>query len=311
MTEWRGSDIAGSTLVALGAANELGHPVTALVAGGNPDAVAKAMAKYEGVKQVLVAKNEAYDHQLAEVVAPLVVEVQKKHGFSHIIAAHTANGKNIMPRVAALLDVAQISDVMEIESDDTFVRPIYAGNAIATVKSKDAVKVLTVRGTAFTAASEGSEVASSEAAPEAATESPSSWVGEELTKSDRPELNAASKVVSGGRGLKNKENFEKIMFPLADAFGAAVGASRAAVDAGYADNSLQVGQTGKIIAPELYVAVGISGAIQHLAGMRDSKTIVSINKDAEAPIYQVADYNLVQDLFTAAPELEEKVKAAK
>jgi electron transfer flavoprotein alpha subunit len=227
-----------------------------------------------------------------------------------VIAAHTAFGKNLMPRVAALLDVQQISDATAIEDDKTFVRPIYAGNAIATVESSDPIKVVTIRGTAFPAAPVASGSAAIEEGVDPKVECPTEWVSEDLAKSDRPDLGTASRVVSGGRGLKSKEEFDRIMLPLADSLGAAVGASRAAVDSGYADNSLQVGQTGKVVAPQLYMAVGISGAIQHLAGMKDSKVIAAINKDADAPIFQVADVGLVGDLFDKVPELTEKLKKA-
>lgn len=245
---------------------------------------------------------------LPENFATLLVENIKKGGYTHVIASHSAFGKNVLPRVAALLDVQQLSDVTGIENETTFVRPIYAGNAIATVESTDPVKILTVRGTAFAAEAPASGSAAIEAGADANAAATSEWVSEDLAKSDRPDLATAGKVVSGGRGLKSKEDFDKVMLPLADALGAAVGASRAAVDSGYADNSLQVGQTGKVVAPQLYMAVGISGAIQHLAGMKDSKVIAAINKDADAPIFQVADVGLVGDLFEKVPELTEKVK---
>lgn len=247
---------------------------------------------------------------LPENYAPLLVENIKKGGYTHVIAGHTAFGKNLMPRVAALLDSQQISDITAIEDEKTFVRPIYAGNAIATVESSDAIKFVTIRGTAFAAAPVESGSAAVEEGVDPKVESPTEWMSEDLAKSDRPDLATASKVVSGGRGLKSKEEFDNVMLPLADALGAAVGASRAAVDSGYADNSLQVGQTGKVVAPELYMAVGISGAIQHLAGMKDSKVIAAINKDADAPIFQVADVGLVGDLFEKVPELTDKVKSS-
>lgn len=247
---------------------------------------------------------------LPENYAPLLVENIKKGGYTHVIAGNTAFGKNVMPRVAALLDSQQISDITAIENDKTFVRPIYAGNAIATVESSDPIKVITVRGTAFPAAAVAGGSAAVEEGADPKVESATTWVSEDLAKSDRPDLATASKVVSGGRGLKSKEDFDKVMLPLADSLGAAVGASRAAVDSGYADNSLQVGQTGKVVAPQLYMAVGISGAIQHLAGMKDSKVIAAINKDADAPIFQVADVGLVGDLFEKVPELTEKLKKA-
>jgi electron transfer flavoprotein alpha subunit len=245
--------------------------------------------------------------QLPENFAPLLVENIKKGGYTHIIMGHTAFGKSLMPRIAALLDVQQISDITGIEDEKTFVRPIYAGNAIATVESSDDIKIITIRGTAFAAAAAEGGSASIEDGSDPKAESTTEWVSENLTKSDRPDLATAGKVVTGGRGLKSKEEFDRIMLPLADALGAAVGASRAAVDSGYADNSLQVGQTGKVIAPQLYLCAGISGAIQHLAGMKDSKVIAAINKDADAPIFQVADVGLVGDLFDKVPELTEKL----
>lgn len=245
---------------------------------------------------------------LPENFADLLVENIKKGGYTHVIAGHTAFGKNLLPRVAALLDSQQISDITSIENEDTFVRPIYAGNAIATVESSDPVKIITIRGTAFAPAELGKGSAAVEDGADPKTVSPTEWVSEDLAKSDRPDLATAGKIVSGGRGLKSKEEFDKVMQPLADTLGAAIGASRAAVDSGYADNSLQVGQTGKVVAPQLYMAVGISGAIQHLAGMKDSKVIAAINKDADAPIFQVADVGLVGDLFEKVPELTEKLK---
>jgi electron transfer flavoprotein alpha subunit len=240
----------------------------------------------------------------------LLVENIKKGNYTHVVAGHTAFGKSVLPRVAALLDSQQISDVTAIEDEKTFVRPIYAGNAIATVESTDAIKILTIRGTAFPAATPEGASTPIESGVDAKAEPISEWVSEDLAKSDRPDLSTASKVVSGGRGLKSKEEFDRIIYPLADALGAAVGASRAAVDSGYADNSLQVGQTGKVVAPQLYMAVGISGAIQHLAGMKDSKVIAAINKDPDAPIFQVADVGLVGDLFEKVPELTEKIKSS-
>lgn len=299
--------IGGATLNALSAANKLGGSVTALVAGDAPEGVIKEVAKLSGVSKILSAKDAAYANGLPEDIAPLLVAAQAQFGFTHLITGHTAVGKNIFPRAAALMDVAAVSDIVGIEGEDTFVRPIYAGNAIATVKSNDKIKVVTVRGTAFEAAASNNDAApAEEAAPSADKPALTQWVSEEIQKSDRPDLGTAKRVISGGRGMKNGENFA-LLYDLADKIGAAVGASRAAVDAGFVDNSLQVGQTGKIVAPELYVAVGISGAIQHLAGMKDSKTIVAINKDADAPIFQVADYGLVEDLFKAVPELTEKI----
>ncbi|KAI8994720.1 hypothetical protein BDB01DRAFT_773848 [Pilobolus umbonatus] len=305
--EHKDGSIGGATLNALTAAKKLGGSITALVAGDAPEAIAKEAAKLNGVSKVLTAKDGAYTNSLPEDIAPLLVETQSKFGFTHIFAGHTASGKNIFPRAAALMDVAPISDITEIISEDTFVRPIYAGNAIATVKSNDKIKLVTVRSTAFEAAAFDNDLSvSEEAAPSADKPGLTQWIGEDIQKSDRPDLGTAKRVISGGRGMKSGENFQ-LLYDLADKMGAAVGASRAAVDAGFVDNSLQVGQTGKIVAPELYVAVGISGAIQHLAGMKDSKTIVAINKDADAPIFQVADYGLVEDLFKAIPEMTEKL----
>ncbi|MDH0291258.1 FAD-binding protein [Pseudomonas sp. GD04087] len=296
--------LGAATLNTVAAAQKIGGDIAVLVAGQNVGGVAEAAAKIAGVAKVLVADNAAYAHQLPENVAPLIAELGK--GYSHVLAAATTNGKNFLPRVAALLDVDQISEIIEVVSADTFKRPIYAGNAIATVQSSAAVKVITVRGTGFDAVAAEGGSAAVEAVSGPADAGKSAFVGEELAKSDRPELTAAKIVVSGGRGMGNGDNF-KILYSLADKLGAAVGASRAAVDAGFVPNDMQVGQTGKIVAPQLYVAVGISGAIQHLAGMKDSKVIVAINKDEEAPIFQVADYGLVADLFEAVPELEKAV----
>ena len=287
------------------AAAAISGDVHVLVAGeGSGAGAAVEAAKIAGVSKVIAADSAAYAHQLAESIAPLVVGLAG--GYSHILFPSNTSGKNIAPRVAALLDVAQISDIVEVVSEDTFVRPIYAGNAMATVQSSDSVKVITVRGTAFAAAEAEGGTAAVEAVDAAEDPGLSSFVGQELTKSERPELTAARVIISGGRGLQSGENFE-IIEKVADKLGAAVGASRAAVDAGYKPNDYQVGQTGKVVAPGLYIAVGISGAIQHLAGMKDSKVIVAINKDEEAPIFQVADYGLVADLFTAVPELVEKL----
>ncbi len=300
--------IKAATLNTVTAAAQLGTEITVLVAGHGCGAVAEAAAQVTGVTKVLIADAPHYAHQLAENVAALVVGLAS--GYSHILAPATAAGKNTLPRVAALLDVAQISDVIKVVSADTFVRPIYAGNVLATVQSKDSIKVMTVRGTAFPAAAATGGSASIETVAPAADAGLSSFVGQQLTQSDRPELTAARIIVSGGRGMGNGDNF-KLLEELADKLGAAVGASRAAVDAGFVPNDYQVGQTGKVVAPELYVAVGISGAIQHLAGMKDSKVIVAINKDEEAPIFQVADYGLVADLFTAVPELSRELDALK
>ncbi|MCK9513654.1 MAG: electron transfer flavoprotein subunit alpha/FixB family protein [Pigmentiphaga sp.] len=300
IAEHDNQELKGATLNAVAAARQLGGDVHVLVLGSGAEAVAQAAAQAEGVAKVLHADAPQLADQLAENAAAEVLALAKD--YSHIVFPATASGKNIAPRVAALLDVAQVSDIISVESPDTFQRPIYAGNAIATVQSADAVKVLTVRTTAFdpVAASGGS--AAVEAVQAQADSGKSSFVGREVAKSDRPELAGARVVVSGGRGMGSAENF-KLLDPLADKLGAALGASRAAVDAGYAPNDWQVGQTGKIVAPQLYVAVGISGAIQHLAGMKDSKVIVAINKDEEAPIFGVADYGLVGDLFQVVPEL--------
>jgi electron transfer flavoprotein alpha subunit len=301
VAEHTNAALAPATLNTVAAAQKIGGDIHVLVAGSACGAAAEAASKVAGVAKVLVADDAAYAHQLPENVAPLVAELGK--GCSHILAAATSNGKNILPRVAALLDVDQISEIVGVESADTFKRPIYAGNAIATVQSSAAVKVITVRSTGFDAVSAEGGSAAVEAVSGTGDAGKSSFVGEELAKSDRPELTAAKIVVSGGRGMQNGDNF-KLLYTLADKIGAGVGASRAAVDAGFVPNDMQVGQTGKIVAPQLYIAVGISGAIQHLAGMKDSKVIVAINKDEEAPIFQVADYGLVADLFDAVPELE-------
>ncbi len=297
------STLKAETLKTVAAAQAIGGDITILVAGHNCQDVAQAAAKVNGVSKVLVADNAAYEHQLAENVSLLVTELASD--YEHIIATALTTGKNFMPRVAALLDVAQISDIIAVESSDTFVRPIYAGNAIATVKSLDSKKVITVRATGFDAvATDGNaEIVTLDTVTDAGT---SSHVNDELTESERPDLGAASVVISGGRGMQNGDNF-KLLDGIADKLGAAIGASRAAVDAGFVPNDMQVGQTGKIVAPDLYIAVGISGAIQHLAGMKDSKVIVAINKDPEAPIFQVADYGIVADLFEALPELESKL----
>jgi len=298
-----------ATLNAVAAAQKIGSDIHVLVAGQGARAAAEAAAKVAGVTKVLLADDAALAHHLPEAVAPLVVSVAKD--YSHVLAAATSEGKNLMPRVAALLDVAAISDITAVVGSDTFERPIYAGNAIATVQSSDPVKVVTVRATAFEAAAAEGGTASVEAVGGFDKGNGlSTFVGQELTKSERPELTQAKVVVSGGRGMQSGENF-KLLEALADTLGAAVGASRAAVDAGFVPNDYQVGQTGKIVAPELYIAVGISGAIQHLAGMKDSKVIVAINKDEEAPIFQVADYGLVADLFKAVPELTAELDKAR
>jgi electron transfer flavoprotein alpha subunit len=292
------------TLSAVSAAAQLGE-VTAIVAGADCGAAASAAAGIAGVSRVLVADAPALAHQLPENVAPLIATLMDQ--FDAFVAPGTSNGKNIAPRVAATLDVMQISDVLSIEGPRTFTRPIYAGNAIATVESSDPKIVLTVRGTAFAKAGQADSSAPVEAVEWAVDDRPSEFIGAEIVSSERPELTSAKIVVSGGRALKDAATFQDIILPLADKLGAAVGASRAAVDAGYVPNDYQVGQTGKIVAPAVYVAVGISGAIQHLAGMKDSKTIVAINKDEDAPIFQVADVGLVADLFTAVPELTAKL----
>ncbi len=293
--------LGAATLNTVAAAKAIGGDIHVLVAGSGSAAAAEAAAKVEGVSKVLSADNAAFAHQLPENVAPVIAELGKD--YTHILAAATTTGKNIMPRVAALLDVDQISEIISVESADTFKRPIYAGNAIATVQSNAGIKVITVRATSFDAVAAEGGSASVETVTYGADAGISAFVGEELAQSDRPDLTAASIVISGGRGMQNGENFE-MLNRIADKLGAAVGASRAAVDAGFVPNDMQVGQTGKIVAPELYIAVGISGAIQHLAGMKDSKVIVAINKDEDAPIFQVADYGLVADLFDAIPELE-------
>jgi electron transfer flavoprotein alpha subunit len=298
--------IKPATLPVISAAQKAGGDIAVLLAGKDCKAAAEAAAKIAGISKVLVADNAANEHGLAENLAPLVAKLAAN--YSHVFGSTTSFGKNLMPRVAALLDVAQISDIVSVESADTFVRPIYAGNALATVQSTDRVKVVTVRGTAFpAAAATGGSAAIKTASDAGADAGKSKFLRQELSKSERPELTGARIIVSGGRGMGSGENF-KLLEALADKLGAAVGASRAAVDAGFVPNDYQVGQTGKIVAPELYVAVGISGAIQHLAGMKDSKVIVAINKDEEAPIFQIADYGLVGDLFKLVPELTEALK---
>ncbi len=300
IAEHDNASIKGATLNTVTAAAACGGDVHVLVAGHNAAAAAQAAAQIAGVAKVIHADSDALAHGLAENVAAQVLAIASN--YSHILFPATAAGKNVAPRVAAKLDVGQISDITKVESPDTFERPIYAGNAIATVQSLDAVKVITVRTTGFDAAASGGS-ASVESAAAAADSGKSAYLGSEIAKSDRPELTAAKIIVSGGRALGSSEKFNEVMTPLADKLGAAIGASRAAVDAGYAPNDLQVGQTGKIVAPQLYVACGISGAIQHLAGMKDSKVIVAINKDPEAPIFSVADFGLEADLFAAVPEL--------
>ncbi len=302
--EHDGTSVKDATLAVVTAGSKLGE-VHLLVAGQGVDGVAAEAAKIAGVGKVHVADDAAYAHALAENVAPLIVDLMGHH--DAVLFPATSNGKNIAPRVAALLDVMQISDILSVESADTFTRPIYAGNAIATVQTKDAKKVITVRGTAFEKAATTGGSGTIEKVAATGDKGVSTYVGSEIAKSERPELTSAKIIVSGGRALQNSENFHAIIEPLADKLGAGVGASRAAVDAGYVPNDYQVGQTGKIVAPEVYIAVGISGAIQHLAGMKDSKTIIAINKDEDAPIFQVADIGLVGDLFKIVPELTEKL----
>ena len=298
------SSMADATLAAVTAASKLGE-VHLLVAGANCRAVAEQAAKIAGVGKVHVADDAAYEHGLPENVAPLIVDLMGHH--DAFVAPATTTGKNIAPRVAALLDVMQISDILSVEGDKTFTRPIYAGNAIATVESRDEKLVVTVRGTAFEKADAESGSAEIEDVSGPTGDGLSSFVSQEIAESERPELTSAKVIVSGGRALKDAETFEEYIMPLADKLGAGVGASRAAVDAGYVPNDYQVGQTGKIVAPEVYIAIGISGAIQHLAGMKDSKTIIAINKDEDAPIFQVADIGLVGDLYKVLPELTEKL----
>lgn len=298
--------LSAETAKALTAAIELGAPVDVLVAGSGADAVATEAASLQGVQKVLHADDASLEHALAEPMAALIISMAD--GYDAFVAPATTTGKNIMPRVAALLDVMQLSDIIKVENADTFQRPIYAGNAIQTVKSSDAKKVITVRGTAFDAAETGGS------APVERVEMPdvpavSSFLSADMAETERPELTSAKVILSGGRALGSKEEFERVILPLADTLGAAVGASRAAVDAGYAPNDWQVGQTGKVVAPDLYIAAGISGAIQHLAGMKDSRIIVAINKDEDAPIFDVADYGLVADLFEVLPELKSAIES--
>ena len=301
VAEHDNASIKSATRNTITAAAELGAEITLLVVGTDCQAAANEAASIAGVAKILVADSAVYAHQLPEAVAPLIAQVASN--FTHILAPATTTGKNLMPRVAALLDVAQISDIVTIKSTDTFVRPIYAGSALATVQSGDAIKVITVRTTAYAEAAAEGGSASVDAVDTVIEQSVASFVSEELSVSERPSLSAASIIISGGRGMQSGDNFV-LLEKVADKLGAGIGASRAAVDAGFVPNDYQVGQTGKIVAPDLYIAVGISGAIQHLAGMKDSKVIVAINKDEEAPIFQVADYGLVADLFVALPELE-------
>ncbi|WVR04427.1 hypothetical protein IAU60_001430 [Kwoniella sp. DSM 27419] len=314
--EHKAGKLNDSSLNAVTAAKALGQDTAGIVVGskGDVDSVLEEAKKIDGLSKIYTAASDAYAHSLAENVAPLLASVLPAKDVSHIFAAHTAVGKNVFPRLAGIVDSSMIADIVALEaSGDTFTRPIYAGNAILKIKSspKDKYKIVTVRTTAFDKASVGSGSATVEEVEATSGDAPTKYISEELTVSSRPDLSSAPRVVSGGRALKSLENFNSVLDPLADALGAAVGASRAAVDAGYADNSLQVGQTGKVVAPELYVAVGISGAIQHLAGMKESKMIVAINKDPDAPIFQVADVGLVADLFDAVPDLAKKVESAK
>ncbi len=306
VAEHNNKSLKDATSKALTAARAIGADVHILVAGHNCQPAADAAAKLDGVKKVLLADAPAYEHMLAEPIAALIVALAGP--YEAIVAPATTNGKNIMPRVAALLDVMQISEISKVVAPDTFERPIYAGNAIQTVRSLDPKQVVTVRTAAFQATGAGGGTAPIEPAAAAADPGISGFVGEELSKSERPELTSAKIIISGGRAMQSRDNFTKYIEPVADKLGAAVGASRAAVDAGYAPNDWQVGQTGKVVAPDLYIAVGISGAIQHLAGMKDSKVIVAINKDEEAPIFQVADYGLVADLYQALPELAQELE---
>jgi electron transfer flavoprotein alpha subunit len=310
LAEHDNATLKAATLNVVTAASAIGGDIHILVAGQNCRPAAEAAAKISGIAKVLVADDAAYANGLAENVAPLIVKLVRDGGYTHVLAPSTTSGKNIMPRAAALLDVMQISDISSVVSPDTFVRSIYAGNALATVQSKDAIKIITVRGTGFAAAPAEGGSAAIEAVSGAGSAGLSDFVGSELSTSERPELTSARIVISGGRGMQSGDNFH-MLESIADKLGAAVGASRAAVDAGFVPNDYQVGQTGKIVAPDLYIAVGISGAIQHLAGMKDSKVIVAINKDEEAPIFQVADYGLVGDLFKLVPELDAELAKGK
>lgn len=308
LVEGVSNGISPASLSTITAATQIGEPVTAIVFGSNGDSVAEAVAKTEGVSKVLVAKDSEYDHYLAEKVSPLLKKIIEDQKFTHFLTAGSSIGKSILPRLGALLDVQPVSEIVKVVDPTTFVRPIYAGNALATVKSKDSIILASVRASAFPPAEIGGATAPVEQVTESvAFGNSAQFVSEQIVKSERPELGLATRVVSGGRGLKNKEMFDQLIDPLATKLNAAIGASRAAVDSGFCDNSLQVGQTGKIVAPDLYIAVGISGAIQHLAGMKDSKVIVAINKDADAPIFNVADVGLVGDLNEVIPELTNKL----
>lgn len=308
LVEGVSNGISPASLSTITAATQIGEPVTAIVFGSNGDSVAEAVAKTEGVSKVLVAKDSEYDHYLAEKVSPLLKKIIEDQKFTHFLTAGSSIGKSVLPRLGALLDVQPVSEIVKVVDPTTFVRPIYAGNALATVKSKDSIILASVRASAFPPAEIGGATAPVERVTESVEFGNSAqFVSEQIVKSERPELGLATRVVSGGRGLKNKEMFDQLIDPLATKLNAAIGASRAAVDSGFCDNSLQVGQTGKIVAPDLYIAVGISGAIQHLAGMKDSKVIVAINKDADAPIFNVADVGLVGDLNEVIPELTNKL----
>lgn len=308
LVEGVSNGISPASLSTITAATQIGEPVTAIVFGSNGDSVAEAVAKTEGVSKVLVAKDSEYDHYLAEKVSPLLKKIIEDQKFTHFLTAGSSIGKSVLPRLGALLDVQPVSEIVKVVDPTTFVRPIYAGNALATVKSKDSIILASVRASAFPPAEIGGATAPVEQVTESVEFGNSAqFVSEQIVKSERPELGLATRVVSGGRGLKNKEMFDQLIDPLATKLNAAIGASRAAVDSGFCDNSLQVGQTGKIVAPDLYIAVGISGAIQHLAGMKDSKVIVAINKDANAPIFNVADVGLVGDLNEVIPELTNKL----
>lgn len=309
--EAQGDAISSASLSSLTAAKQIGQPITAILLGSHAKAASTTLNKIEGLDKILIASNSEFDHNLPEYLSPVISNLinDSSYDFTHFITPATAVGKNILPRIGALLDSQPISDIIKVEDASTFVRPIYAGNALVTVKSNDSKKLISARPSAFDAIAQSSENSYPvEEITPTLESSPVEWVSENLVKSERPELSSAKKVVSGGRGLKSKENFDALITPLADSIGAGIGATRAAVDSGFVDNSLQVGQTGKVVAPDLYIAVGISGAIQHLAGMKDSKTIVAINKDEEAPIFNVADVGLVGDLFELVPQLTEKVK---
>lgn len=305
--EHQASSVTPGSLSALSAAKQIGHPVTAVVYGATAKDVAPQVAKFDGISKVLVV-NSSDSHYVSEPAAAFLAEAVKSGGFTHLVACSSAVGKDIIPRTSALLDVQPITDIIKVNGENEFVRPVYAGNALETVKTSQALKIITARASAFAPIAEsGSEAPLEEVAEPSFSGAKAEFVSEELVKSERPELASASKVVSGGRGLKSKENFEKIILPFADKIGAAVGASRAAVDEGYCANTMQVGQTGKVVAPDYYIAVGISGAIQHLAGMKEAKVIAAIDKNEDAPIYQVADIGLVADLFKAVPEITEKI----